>query len=339
MDIQLKKTLQDKLFKLGFFGGDADTGVENTYGIEIATPPLPQDKNPIRPTVRNPPERQAIPPPTSHWRRFCQKTSTTLSSNLTIRLTALVLTTGLLILILYYETVFLDSKFEQFMNSQSFGVRILFTAFGTAISGFWDYHFLETSESQIHQHLARGPQLAQKSILLSPPSNIFAGLFQSVLHIRGVLSCNIALATFLAKFTPILLSNVPFHNTVTWKMHESCTWMAVLVLGYMILVLVASTVISLRGKRRSKNKNSVMPVRVNTIAGAMYYLCESGMVKDFEGLSTRGPKERREAVCAMERRYVFGEVVGTVSGTRRVGVDYFGEEGSRGGRVDVERQG
>lgn len=340
MDIHLKKALQDKLFILGFFGGgDGDTSTEKTYGIEIATPPLPKDKNPIRPTVRNPPERKAVTPPTSHWHHFWQKTSTTLSNNLTIRLTALVLTTGLLTLILYYETVFLDSKFEHFMNSQSFGVRILFTAFGTAISGFWDYHFLETSESQIHQHLARGPQPAQNSILLSPPSNIYAGLAQSVLHIRGVLSFNIALAAFLAKFTPILLSNVPFYNTVTWKMDESCTWMAVIVLGYMILVLVASTVILWRGKRGSKNTKLVMPVRVNTIAGAMYYLCESGMVKDFEGLSTRGPKERREVICAMEKRYVLGEIAGAASGTRRVGVDYFGVGERRGGRVDVDRQG
>ena len=60
----------------------------------------------------------------------------------TMQVLALVLTTGLLILILYYEnTVNLNTTFEVFMDSQAFGVRILFTAFGTAVSGFWGYYY------------------------------------------------------------------------------------------------------------------------------------------------------------------------------------------------------
>lgn len=52
--------------------------------------------------------------------------------------------TGLLILILYYENTILDTPFEHFMDSQSYGVRILFTAFGTSVGGFWDYCFSRT---------------------------------------------------------------------------------------------------------------------------------------------------------------------------------------------------
>lgn len=52
---------------------------------------------------------------------------------------------GLLTLILYYEnTVFEDpaeSAFEWFMDSQSFGVRMLFTSFGLMVSFMWDHLF------------------------------------------------------------------------------------------------------------------------------------------------------------------------------------------------------
>ncbi|KAK3314176.1 hypothetical protein B0H66DRAFT_630620 [Apodospora peruviana] len=164
--------------------------------------------------------------------------------------------------------------------------------------------------------------LARNSILLSPPLNIFAGLWQSIIHIRDVLSFNIALATLLAKFTPILLSNIPFHNTVTWKIHEACSWMAVVVLGYMVLVLLASTVVLLLQRKKKLSQSQMMPVRVNTIAGCMYYLCDSAIVKDFEWLSTTGQKERDELVCGMKKRYVFGEIMGAASGVKRVGVDY-----------------
>ena len=59
-----------------------------------------------------------------------------------VLLLALLFTFGLLILILYYEnTVAPDTFFEEFMYSQSFGVRILFTAFGTIITAFWSYYF------------------------------------------------------------------------------------------------------------------------------------------------------------------------------------------------------
>jgi len=62
-------------------------------------------------------------------------------------------------------------------------------------------------------------------------------------------------------------------------------------------------------------------VRSDTIATHMYYICDSYMVKDFEGLSVMGSKERDRVVSGMGRWYGFGESMG-VSGEVRVGVDY-----------------
>lgn len=146
----------------------------------------------------------------------------------------------------------------------------------------------EISEAQIYRRLSTTPQPARTSILLSPPSNIFIGLWRY--FPRDILPFNIALATLLAKFTPILFSNIPFRNTVTWKMHEACTWLAVAVLSYMVFILVASLVWS------QKQSRPYMPVKTDTIVGYMYYLVRSGMLKEFEGLATLGRKERDRLV-------------------------------------------
>ncbi|KAM7190486.1 hypothetical protein V8F33_009469 [Rhypophila sp. PSN 637] len=416
IETELKSTLQDRSFRLGFLSA-ATTG-KNSYGIEVTALPhcLEDDKNPTpRTTTRSPPG----PPGDQPFSRVLRRSTTLLSlaptqSNNGLAkkripiplITTLLFTTGLLILVLYYETSVIELKdargqtapkykFEAFMNSQSFGVRILFTAFGVIMSTFWDSYFLSTSEFQIHHRLAQKEGLpAERSILLSPAAHIFAGLWSSLSllakhtlnTVRGsnngpnkhnnpsndytsmssqdMKSFNIALATFFAKFMPILLSNIPFHNTVTWKMHEACTWMAVVFMGYMVLLLLflfavdlfhmhqpfrklaaapgwfgrtQATRSGLEDTNQNKKKKNVvyMPVRVNTLAGCMYYLCESRMINDFKfdvqtmSEPTRSQKEQKpeqklkNAVVALDKRYFFGRIVGQTSGATRLAVDYY----------------
>ncbi|KAK4208048.1 hypothetical protein QBC37DRAFT_246762, partial [Rhypophila decipiens] len=154
----------------------------------------------------------------------------------------LVLTAGLLAVILYYEnTVVLPSEsagFESFMSGQSFEVRVLFTALGTGITLFWDDYFSFISSTIIHTHI-QPCHYSNHLLQVSPPAHIFdlKSIYHTMFRTRDISSLSIALATFLAKFTPILLSNIPFRNTITWEMHEVCTWMAVGVLSYMVIVL------------------------------------------------------------------------------------------------------
>jgi len=184
-------------------------------------------------------------------------------------------------------------------------------------------HHTEITDPYIHYRLTKTPLPARTSILISPPSNVFTGLWH-FLRSRDIFAFNVAFAALLAKFTPILFSNIPFRNTVTWKMHEACTWLAVAVLSYMVLVLTAS----LFRLRKSKYQPH-MPIKPDTIIGCMYYLVESTMLKDFEGLGGLGRKERDRLVSDMGKLYTFGGVEGIVEGvsedsdTVRVGVDYF----------------
>jgi len=103
--------------------------------------------------------------------------------------------------------------------------------------------------------------------------------------------------------------------------------MAVAVLGYMVIVLVALLVWTGFGERWGRRRVD-MPVRVDTILGCMYYLVESRMVEDLEGVGLLVRRERDRLVSEMGRLYVFGEV--ERGDERRMGVDYFasGVEGN-----------
>lgn len=61
------------------------------------------------------------------------------------RVAFLVFLSGLLAVILYYNFTGGDTAFERFMDTQSFGVRFLFTLFGVAISFFWSAFFSSKS--------------------------------------------------------------------------------------------------------------------------------------------------------------------------------------------------
>ena len=157
--------------------------------------------------------------------------------------------------------------------------------------------------------LEQKPQPAQRSILLAPPTNAISGIWTAVRRRHGYLAV-VALTAVLAEFLPILLSEIPFRVTQTALVHRITTWIAVGVLGIMVLVLLCSFVV--RWPR--------LPVDPTTIAGAMYYVTDSYMLNNFQGLSTVGREERDRGVANLGLRYQFGHMMG-MSGKPRSGVD------------------
>lgn len=109
--------------------------------------------------------------------------------------------------------------------------------------------------------------------------------------------------------------------------------MSVAFLSYMALVLLMSLVQPALRVLMHNHTDLTLPAKVDTIAGCMYYLCESGMLKDFEGLSVVARcKERDRLVGEMNKLYVFGKVRGgrggqtpraDGSGAERLGIDYY----------------
>ncbi|KAM7193242.1 hypothetical protein V8F33_007942 [Rhypophila sp. PSN 637] len=283
VNADIRKAVLQKTSSLRFRLGYHDAN--STYGIDIVDTDTSDDKISIKLTTRDPKERTPVDSKSSEKRRLCQWLPhvDTDTGRMIFNMVALVLTAGLLAVILYYEnTVVLPSEstgFESFMSGQSFEVRVLFTALGTGITLFWDDYFSFISSTIIHTHMqpySNVHVLSSSSHLLqvSPPAHIFdlKSIYHTMFRTRDISSLSIALATFLAKFTPILLSNIPFRNTITWEMHEVCTWMAVGVLSYMVVVLGIAVVAFFLRRSRARGRYTNTGIPMDNIAGLMSFV-------------------------------------------------------------------
>ncbi|KAH8887148.1 hypothetical protein GQ53DRAFT_827325 [Thozetella sp. PMI_491] len=217
---------------------------------------------------------------------------------------------GLLILTTYYDSVEMDAEvntFERFMDSQGLGVRFLFTGAGVVITFWWDYFFFRIVMLNQYRRLSKRPQ-AVHTIFTPVPTNAFSGLVLASRNLDSF-TASVAIATILSKFTPILLSSIPFHNLQTWKTHEITAWMTVSVLVYMVLVIFASFFV----------RWPYLPVEPTTIAGSLYYLCDSELFADLPRPGATAQGKNRTSGGA--RRIALGEMTG-ISGTTRFGIDY-----------------
>ena len=112
----------------------------------------------------------------------------------------------------------------------------------------------------------------------------------------------------------MLLANVPFSPFQTWTTHRVCAWLTVGILAVMILVLVLEWAFV---------RYPYLPVDPITLAGGLYYICDSEMVHDFNRVFAIG--ENLGKWSGGGKRYTFGRMVG-VSGHKRIGVDHTGED-------------
>ncbi|KAK3318967.1 hypothetical protein B0H66DRAFT_603528 [Apodospora peruviana] len=166
--------------------------------------------------------------------------------------------------------------------------------------------------------MAKRSQPAALSVLQPRTINVFSGLWQA-LRQREVLAGVMAFVGVLSKFLPVLLSGVPFTAAQTWMAHEICTWGSVALLIVMIATLLGHAILV-----KWPHLPAASP---DSLACCIYYVCDSAMLRDFEGLSMLGMAQRDRRVERMGRMYRFGWMTG-VSGETRVGMDY--PEGGQG---------
>lgn len=162
------------------------------------------------------------------------------------------------------------------------------------------------------------PQPSQESIELNQPATAFSALWQATTTGDYFLGA-VSMATVVSKLTPMLLANVPFRNTVTWRMHETGTWGSIAALVYMVAVLGAGTLVA--ASRRPR-----LPLKPESLAACLYYVCDSSLLLSFDGVAALPRRRDRDrAVCDATRGnlYLFGKMRG-LSGAERVGVDCIG---------------
>ncbi|KAK4181224.1 hypothetical protein QBC36DRAFT_175772 [Triangularia setosa] len=271
---------------------------------------------------------------------------------------------GFLTMILYYELTSIDTAFERFMNSQNLGVRALFASFGLIMSMFWDDYFFNVATKEPYRLLSRRPRLLRidgnrennRFFTTPSPLHVFDALAPSSifysLQDRSFVVPAVAAVTVLSKFTPPLLSNIPFSPWLTWQTHQACVWSTVGTLVLMILVL---------GWNLVAVRYPYMPVHPGGegmgLAGGVYYLCDSDLRVELEELYYRRQQERtrergkrgvgrlllgrrwkrgeeggkeggekaRKTEEERRGRYVtFGEIRGAQTGVVRVGIGEYG---------------
>ncbi|KAK4171031.1 hypothetical protein QBC36DRAFT_305580 [Triangularia setosa] len=208
---------------------------------------------------------------------------------------------GVLIFIIYYHAYYRggikdDGRFWTFMNANTFGVRFLSAIVGVVIAFCWQSFFLSVSTMTPFQLMALATQPAARSILFSPTTNPFSGLYTAVKN-RHIFLLAVSAAAIMSEFLPVLLSNVPFSLYQTSAAATACAVLSCIFLAVMLAVLGWSFCI----------RYPPMPADPRSIAGMMYYISQSRtLLADLEGISGMNGTARRKRVEENGRRYYYG---------------------------------
>ncbi|CAJ0550643.1 Ff.00g105730.m01.CDS01 [Fusarium sp. VM40] len=243
------------------------------------------------------------------------------------RLVFLLFLLGLMVFLLYYHlTIDKSSSFKNFMNSQTFGVRFLFAAFGVIISFCWTAFFITIAMVVPYQVMSHSPQSASNSVLLTRPTNPFSGFWSAIKH-RQVFPGLVALMAIFSEFMPILLANIPYSLSQVRISHDICARLSVGILALMAFTILLSFVI----------RWPDMPVDPRSIAGAMYYVSESNMVDHFSGMAAMDGDDRKKRIKELGGTYLYGELT-TREGERRPAVEWDDHTLSVGHVVSQQRK-
>lgn len=224
---------------------------------------------------------------------------------------------SVLVIVTYYENSSGDTGFERFMDSQGFGVGFFFTALGVALGTCMETVFRSVAVMSPYLQLSSKMLPAERSVLLSPPTNAFYGTYSAVRQ-RNLFLGVVSFTAILGELClPVTLSLVPFSLVETYKTQLVCAWLSISILCLMILVLVSSFFITWPH----------MPVDPRTVAGAMFYVCDSWMLETLQGMSTMAKKDRDLDVRYLRLRYRYGCIKGAVRKEERMGVDVCNDAG------------
>ncbi|KPM39912.1 hypothetical protein AK830_g6658 [Neonectria ditissima] len=222
------------------------------------------------------------------------------------RLCFMLFLAGLMALVLFYGITFkTQDNFQGFMTSQTFGIRFMFAVLGVIISFGWTALFISVAMIVPYHVMSQSPQSPSNSVLLTRPTNAFSGIWSALKHGQPFPAL-VALMTILSEFMPILLANIPYTITQTEITHNICLYLSVVIMGFMVAALIVSFFV----------RWPHMPVDPRSIAGAMYYVSESGMLDHFSGMASMDNKEREQRVREIGGRYWYGEVLTTTGATR-----------------------
>lgn len=150
-----------------------------------------------------------------------------------------------------------------------------------------------------YQRLSHRALPADRSILLSSPTNALSGMISAYCQ-RSPLLGLVSFTTSLAKIVlPVTLDQVPFAYNATWMTQQICAWLSIAILALVFVVVAGLFLVEW----------PPLPVDPSTIAGAMFYICESQIVDTFDGLPHIEEKDRDRDVRSMGLTYAYWQTV------------------------------
>jgi len=140
--------------------------------------------------------------------------------------------------------------------------------------------------------MADATVLAHKSVLITPPTVPVSGLFHNLLRGDAFVAA-VALSASLSTVLTVALANIPFQIIQVHLGVLVCFYISFGILSLMIITLVFVFF----------HKQPDLPVSPGTLAGALYYVRDSGTSELFADLSTMSRKSRNNFVEGLRLRY------------------------------------
>jgi hypothetical protein len=243
---------------------------------------------------------------------------------------AIVFLGGVVVLIAFYALTVANSGFEKWMDSGTYGLRFTWTGLGTAIKLFWNHLdqgkffplcslpiflffqliFSDLRRNEPYYRLLLGSSQPADSILVPAYMSPFSAIIPSLRRRHFIVSL-VCFASVLAEFLPIFLGNIPYSPSLTWRAYITCSFLAILILLFMMACVA---VLILRPRRSVRP----LPRRTDTLASICCYVAADesgeggamGILDKLSGLSKMGTRERDNIVVETGGEYTMGIVKG-----------------------------
>lgn len=213
-----------------------------------------------------------------------------------------ILEIAILVLIVYYGFVSkpgTGNVLEEFMNSDSFGIRIFMASLGLGTKFYWGWIEKYIHHTSPYVALA-SPQgaTAEQSILLQSHSHPLIAIFSRGTW-RYSLTGMVTLMASLSEVLVITLTAVPFTTATAYEAHKVSLYLSVGILGIMSLTVL--TVLFWQ----TRNKGQEIPEMPECIADVL------ALVADGQGWNVLGmldDKERRRVFKEWGTKFVIQRV-------------------------------
>jgi hypothetical protein len=161
---------------------------------------------------------------------------------------------AVLVMILYYRFVSkpgTNNPFEDFMDSQSFGIRFFMTCIGLAIKLYWGT--VEKHLRSIAPYVAmasEGGAIADRSVLIRTPSHPIVGLTYGSSWRQPLLGL-VTISAVLSEVLVITLNTVPFSISTAYLAFELSVYISTGIIALMITTIPLILMWQIRVKRKA----------------------------------------------------------------------------------------